>query len=136
MQSNLSTVRAVFDAFGRGDIEFIVGRLADGVEWEYGVCATEVPWYRNRRGHEGAREFFASLAAVEFKTFLPKAFLHEATCDAVAVLIDSDYVVRATGKLVSYVDAVLLFRFDAEGRIARFAHRVDLTQASRALVAA
>lgn len=135
MHDNLATTRAIFEAFGRGDVPFIIERLADDVQWEYGVCATEVPWYRNRVGHAGAREFFASLAAVEFETFAPKAFLHDATKNVVAVLIDSDYVVRATGKLVSYVDAVLLLRFDAQGRVSHFAHRVDLSQAARALAA-
>lgn len=135
MHDNVATTRAIFEAFGRGDVPFILERLADDVQWEYGVCATKVPWYVNRVGRAGAGEFFASLAAVEFKTFVPKAYLHDDAGDVVAVLIDSDYVVRATGKLVSYVDAVLLLRFDAQGRVSHFAHRVDLSQAASALAA-
>lgn len=133
MPDNVTTARAIFDAFGRGDVPYILEQLADDVQWEYGICATTVAWYQHRQGHAGAVAFFESLQGVDFLSFVPKAFLHDAAQDAVAVLVDSDYLVRASGKRVSYVDAVLLLRFDAEGRVSHFAHRVDLLQAERAL---
>ena len=133
MANFVATTKAIFEAFASGNVEFILGQLADDVQWEYGICATEVPWYQNRLGRAGAVEFFQSLAGVEFRTFTAKAFLHDEQSDAVAVLVDSDYVIRATGALVSYVDAILLLRFNADGQLSHFAHRVDLTQAVRGL---
>ena len=133
MSQNLATTRAIFDAFARGDVLFILERLAADVQWEYGVSATDVPWYQNRSGRDGALEFFQSLAAIEFKTFQVKHLLENAEGTVVAALLDSDYVVRATGKLVSYIDAVMLFRFNAAGEVSHFAHRVDLSQAVQAV---
>lgn len=130
MSKSVETTKTIFAAFARGDVPFILERLAADVEWEYGVCATAVPWYQNRRGRAGAIGFFESLAAVEFQRFTPKAFLHDEADDTVAVVVDADYTVRATGALVSYEDAIMLFRFNPAGEVARFAHRVDLTQAA------
>lgn len=131
MTKPIEIVRSLYDAFGRGDVGFILDRLADDVEWEYGVVSNEVPWYQNQHGSNGAAAFFASLAAVEFHVFKPTAFLADG--DLVVVLLDSDYTVRATGARVVYEDAVMIWRLDAEGRVRRFAHRIDTHQAWWAL---
>lgn len=127
MTDNVARTRAVFDAFARGDVAFILDQLADDVAWEYGRVSNGVPWYQNRRGRAGAAEFFQSLAAVEFHVFAPTRFVGDG--DLVIVLLDSDYTVRATGRRVVYQDAVMLWRFDDAGRITHFAHRVDTHQA-------
>lgn len=123
----LATTRFIFNAFAQGDIPALLACLADDVEWEYGPVSQNVPWYQNRRGVAGAMEFFQSLAAVEFHKFETTAFLADG--DTVVVLLDSDYSIRSNGKRVVYEDAVFVVKFNAEGRIRRFAHRVDLHQA-------
>lgn len=123
----LETTRHIFNAFAEGDIPALLACLADDIEWEYGPCSQDVPWYQNRKGIAGAMEFFQSLAAVEFHKFETTAFLGDG--DTVVVLLDSDYSVRSNGRRVVYEDAVFVVRFDAEGKIRRFAHRVDLHQA-------
>jgi ketosteroid isomerase-like protein len=127
MRDNVATTKSLYEAFGRGDVPYILSRLADDVEWEYGVIANDVPWYQKRRGKEGALAFFQSLAAVEFHTFTPKLFLQHD--NLVVVLLDSEYTVRSSGGRVSYEDAVVLWRFNADGLVSHFAHRVDTHQA-------
>ena len=126
-RSPLDTTRFIFNAFAQGDIPALLACLADDIEWEYGPCSQDVPWYQNRTGIAGAMEFFQSLAAVEFHKFETTAFLAEG--NTVVVLLDSDYSVKANGNRVVYEDAVFVVRFNDEGKIRRFAHRVDLHQA-------
>lgn len=123
----LATTRHIFAAFARGDIPALLACLADDIEWEYGPVAQNIPWYQNRRGIAGASEFFHSLAAVEFHQFEPTAFLADG--DTVVVLLNSDYSIRSNGRRVVYEDAVFVVKFNAQGKIRRFAHRVDLHQA-------
>jgi ketosteroid isomerase-like protein len=40
---NSKIVQEMYAAFGRGDVPAILQRLADDVEWEYGVNSTDVP---------------------------------------------------------------------------------------------
>lgn len=126
-RSPLETTRFIFDAFARGDIAALLACLAEDVEWEYGTCSQNVPWYQNRRGRESVSAFFQSLAEVEFHRFETTRFIGEG--DTVLVLLDSDYTVRSTGGRVVYEDAVFVVKFDAHGMVRRFAHRVDLHQA-------
>jgi ketosteroid isomerase-like protein len=123
----IDTAKPTFSAFSRGDIPAIFACLAPDAQWEYGPVSQNVPWYQNRHGVEGATEFFQSLAACEFHQFDTTAFI--AGGDTVVVLVDSDYTVKKTGKRVVYEDAVFLLKFNADGKIAEFAHRVDLHQA-------
>jgi len=120
---NLPTVQAIYEAFGRGDVPAILSRLANTVEWEYGATSVEVPWLQARRGREGAAAFFASLAALDFKKFTPKTFLEGP--GVVVVLLDVEFVVKATGKIVAEEDQVHLWNFNEQGEISRFRHRVD-----------
>lgn len=127
MKTPIETTRHIFDCFDRGDVAAIIECCAPGIEWEYGVNSTDVPWYQPRRGIEGVQEFFAHLGKTTFTRFERTAYL--GGDDTVAVLVDADYTVAASGLRVVYEDAVLLFRYDDEGRLVRFAHRVDTHQA-------
>ena len=42
--SNIETVKAIYEAFGRGDVNAILDKLDDGVEWETTVPLSDVPW--------------------------------------------------------------------------------------------
>ena len=48
--SNTETVKAIYEAFGRGDVTTILDRLDDAVEWETTVPVSDVPWLQARRG--------------------------------------------------------------------------------------
>ena len=123
----IETAKHIFSAFSQGDVPAILASLSPDVQWEYGPVSQNVPWYQNRHGVEGATAFFQSLAGCEFHRFDTSAFIAE--LDTVVVLVDSEYTVKKTGKRVVYEDAVFLIKFNSDGRIRKFAHRVDLHQA-------
>lgn len=56
--TNIDTVHAVYEAFGRGDITAIMNVLADDIDWDYAITDAGVPWLRPRTGHAGALDFF------------------------------------------------------------------------------
>ena len=58
MSQNTDAVRAVHEAFQRGDIPGLLETLADDVEW---VVPESLPWGGSFRGREGVGEFFAQL---------------------------------------------------------------------------
>jgi ketosteroid isomerase-like protein len=124
--SNVHTIQEIYEAFGRGDVPAILTRLNERVEWEYGANPSEVPWLQRRHGREGAAAFFASLVAIEIQRFAPKAFFENS--QSVLVLLDIEFVVKATGKRVMEEDEVHIWHFDGQGKVARFRHRADTQQ--------
>jgi hypothetical protein len=71
----------------------------------------------------GGRGVFRGVGRSRVPTVEPKSFL--AGDNAVVVLLDAEYTVKATGRRVAYEDAVMIWRFNAAGEVVRFAHRVD-----------
>jgi ketosteroid isomerase-like protein len=124
--SNIETVKALYGAFGRGDIAAIMDFMADDIEWEYGMADNGVPWLRSQTGRDGAGQFFASLAGVEFYTFEPRLLLEGD--DTVVALIDVSFTVKETGVLVSEEDEIHIWTFDADGKVSRFCHKLDTHQ--------
>lgn len=124
--THLQTTREIYDAFGCGDDAAFLQRLAETVDWDYAATTAAVPWLQHRSGRAGAAAFLTSLAAIETRKFVPKAFLNDG--NVVVVLLDIEYVVRATGKTVVEEDAVHIWHFDQAGKVARFRHRVDTWQ--------
>lgn len=120
---NLQTTKAIVAAYLSGDVEGVLRHLADDVEWEYGSI-NNVPWYRLRRGRAEVVDFFRALEEVEIVRWQPKLFLGEG--NLTVVVLDSDYTVRSNGRRVVYEDCVLLLHFDANGKVKKFGHRVDL----------
>lgn len=121
--SNIATVSAMYAAFGRGDIPAILEHLSDSVEWEYGEPSTNVPWLQPRRGPAAVAGFFEDLRALDFHRFEITALAE--TGDLVIALFNIEVTVIATGKTVVEEDEVHLWRFDADGKVARFRHRAD-----------
>lgn len=123
---NIETVQAIYQAFGRGDVEAILGHLADDVEWEYGRIDAGVPWLKTRRGRAQVPAFFEALAGLELQRFQPKVVLGDG--NVVVALIDVALVVRATGRRIVEEDEVHLWHFDTDGRVLRFCHKLDAHQ--------
>ena len=69
--SNVETVQAIYQAFGRGDVATILDRLDDAVEWETTVPVSDVPWLQARRGKANIVGFFKSLAPLKITRFEP-----------------------------------------------------------------
>src|SRR5687767_4804767 len=126
--SNVKTVEALYEAFGRGDIPAILERLSDDIDWEYAYPAIEdVPWLRRRRGRAEVGAFFASLGELEFKSFAPTAIL-DAPNGVVVVLVEAELLVKKTGRKIVESPEIHLWHFDAHGRVFRFRHVVDTLQ--------
>jgi uncharacterized protein len=124
--SHAQSVQQIYEAFGKGDIEGILGRLADNVEWEYGITSTDVPWLQPRRGRAQVAAFFEALGAMDIHTFQPKAIIESG--HTVVALADFEATVKATGRRISEEDEVHVWHFDAAGKVSRFRHRADTHQ--------
>lgn len=120
---NLKTTQAIYAAFGRGDVPSILNALADDVEWEYAATANDAPWLKRGRGRDGAGSFFASLAGIEIHRFGVNTIL--AGENLTVALANIEFTVKATGKRVVEEDEVHIWRFNQQGKVARFRHRVD-----------
>ena len=121
--AHVETVREIYQAFGQGDFAAIIDRLAENVEWEYGVNSTNVPWLQPRRGKARVPEFFQSLADIEIHNFEPTRLLEQG--NIVVALINLDATVRGTGQRVVEEDEVHIWHFDTKGKVSRFRHRAD-----------
>lgn len=93
---NLQAVQEMYEAFGRGDVNAIVDRLADDVDWGVEPDSKIAPWH-GRRSKAEVPAFFQAIADTHDVTeFTPLAF---ATNDTdVMVVIRYGFKMRATGK--------------------------------------
>jgi len=99
-QDNLSIVKAIYDAVGSADIEAILGRVADDVDWAAEAASQAAPWYGQRAGQDGVASFFKDLASsVEISEFTPHAFA--AAGDDVHLLVNWTIRSIATGRSAS-----------------------------------
>ena len=82
-----------------------------------------MPWLQRRSGRDAVAGFFESLGALDFHAFTPKELLDGGA--VVVALIDIDVTVKATGKRITEVDEMHVWRFNAGGKVARFRHGAD-----------
>jgi ketosteroid isomerase-like protein len=119
------TVEAIYAAFGRGDMETILGALSEHVEWEHDAVDHGIPWLTPRQGRAEVAGFFEALRALEIRRFEPKRILAES--NVVVAVIHVGITVRATGRAINDVE-LHLWTFDAQGKVVRFRHIVDTHQ--------
>jgi ketosteroid isomerase-like protein len=124
--SNVETVQAIYEAFGRGDIPFILEQLADDVRWEDGAAADHgVPWLKPGVGRDHVAGFFGELGAIEFRGFDVTNVMGDG--DVVMALIDLKATYNPTGKAFDGLE-VHVWRFGPDGKVASFNHVVDTHQ--------
>lgn len=121
--SNIQTVLTIYEAFGRGDVPTILGHLSEDVEWEPGVADIGVPWLTPRHGRSEVPGFFESLGALDIRRFEAKTLLERD--DVVVAILGLEFVVKATAHTVTDEDEIHIWRFDEQGRVASFGHKVD-----------
>jgi uncharacterized protein len=96
-ETNLQTIRGIYEAFGTGDVDSILEKVTDDVDWSADAAEDTAPWYGARKGKEGVAKFFADIAgAADVVSFEPRSFA--ANDDEVMVLIRSHLKIKATGK--------------------------------------
>jgi ketosteroid isomerase-like protein len=73
--SNTETIQAIYQAFGRGDIGFILDQLTDDVDWASCPDSKIAPWHGVRHGKAEVPGFFQALADnLQITEFTPLSF--------------------------------------------------------------
>lgn len=130
MQAHSQTVRDIYQAFGRGDVPFIVQRLAADVSWDPpGTSSAQragMPSLQPRQGREQVVEFFRVVGALQFHEFKLLDVVGEGDC--VAARVSVQYTVPATGGRVHDDSETHWWHFDAEGRVRCLRHAIDTAQ--------
>ena len=60
-EQNVETVKGMYEALGRGDIDAIVELVTDDVDWSTDAAIESAPWYGPRHGKAGVRSFFEGI---------------------------------------------------------------------------
>jgi hypothetical protein len=60
---NMKMVQAIYEAFGRGDVGFILDCVSDDVDWATDTSSTAAPWYGPHRGKAGVTDFFQAFGS-------------------------------------------------------------------------
>jgi ketosteroid isomerase-like protein len=95
-QQNVGTVQDIYEAFGRGDVQFIVDQLTDDIHWVSHFDAL-VPWAGDFSGKERVPLFFEAIfQSVKVEAFEPMEWI--VADDAVVSLGEFACRVRTTGK--------------------------------------
>ena len=122
-ETNQKTVEAVYAAFGRGDVDFIVQRVTEGTRWDFSAARSDVPWHGPFTSKADLPRFFQAMGEhVAFEAFEPRAFL--ASGRDVVVKLRVAYRVKRTGRFVDE-EQVQWWSFDDAGRIASLRHYED-----------
>lgn len=123
---NTVALAAIYDAFGRGDVAYILGQLADDVlfdaDWtDNHAQRAGVPHLMPRRGPAQVAEFFALIGAWRVDEFEVLDLIGSG--DQVVAEIRAGFTLPNGGRLVD--DELHLWTFDTEGKVTRFRHYVD-----------
>ena len=121
-----TTVAAVYEAFGRGDVAFILDQLANDVlfdaDWtgnhaQHAGVAHLMP----RRGPAQVAEFFALIGSWEVDRFEVLDLIGSGR--QVVAEIRAGFTLPNGGRFVD--DELHLWTFSAAGKVSRFRHYVD-----------
>jgi uncharacterized protein len=96
----IETVQGMYEAFGRGDVGFILDQLTDDVDWASCPGSDVAPWHGIHHGKAEVPNFFTALAdSLQITEFTPLSF---ASNDSdVMVVTRWGATAPATGKSVT-----------------------------------
>eukprot|EP00611_Tribonema_gayanum_P021700 TRINITY_DN4222_c0_g1_i1.p2 TRINITY_DN4222_c0_g1~~TRINITY_DN4222_c0_g1_i1.p2 ORF type:complete len:138 (-),score=55.43 TRINITY_DN4222_c0_g1_i1:436-849(-) len=126
MPSNLETVQAMYDAFDRGDIPFILSCFADNIEWDTRpeIAAHGLKLMQPRQGVEEAAGFFQMLHDdVDFERFEIKKLFDGG--DSVVVWLSVKFTYKPTGKAFEDTYCLSIWEFDADGKVLKYTQAED-----------
>jgi len=99
-EHNITAVKEIYDAVARGDVDAILDRVTDDVDWAAEAASSAAPWYGQRSGNGGAGSFYGDLASsIEITQFTPHS--HASSDDRVHLLVDWAFRSIATGRETS-----------------------------------
>lgn len=133
MSSHLETVRKIYEAFGRGDLDTITAALAADCQWEHwsdnSAQKAGVPWLQPRVGPAQVREFFELLGQMaQVREFSVRRLM--AGDQAVVAEIEIGLAVGG-GATVLRDEELHLWVFDATGKVCAMRHYVDTMKHAR-----
>ncbi len=119
--NNLETVKAIYEAFGKGDIPFILSRVDENVAWEkwndnYAQKA-DVPYMRERNNASGVLEFFVETGKLGITSFDVVSIMDGGNKIAVEFDIESERFGKE--------EEMHLWTFNDEGKVVGFRHYLD-----------
>lgn len=122
---NLASVRAIYEAFGTGDVPRIIELMADDVRWEHwddnSAQQAGVPSMQPRNGKAGVGEFFAVSASMGITDFKVMNMMEGGNQVAVSFVIESN--VPGGGHYRD--DEIHLWTFDDDGKVTALRHYLD-----------
>ena len=125
MTNHAATVAAIYEAFGRGDVESILAQLDERVRWEEWednrAQNAGVPWLAPRRGRDGALEFFRVVGGLTLHDFRVLKML--AGEDSVAAEVIVEFTTPAGARLRD--EEMHLWTLNDQGRVIRMRHYTD-----------
>jgi ketosteroid isomerase-like protein len=72
---SIKLIQAVYEAFGRGDVQFILDNVTDDVDWATDTASTAAPWYGPHHGKAGVTDFFQAFGStMTVQRFEPVSF--------------------------------------------------------------
>jgi ketosteroid isomerase-like protein len=120
--SNIDTVKAVYEAFGKGDVPAILEKLDPNVEWDTQYeSPAAAPWLEPRRGRDNVPGFFEALAPLQITRFEPFFFGEDGDQVVSIVNFEADH----KGKHYLQPFSAHLWTFGGDGKILSFRHMVD-----------
>jgi ketosteroid isomerase-like protein len=125
---NTKIVQECYEKFGAGDIEGLLSRLNDNIDWTT-PTVENAGFSGTRKGKTAVAEFFTQLAAEEtFSRFEPLEFV--AQDDKVVVIGELASTVTTTGKAFE-TEWVHIFHL-ANGKITSFKEFFDTAKTAKA----
>ena len=130
--ANLAVVGGIYEAFGRGDIDFILDQIAEDCAWEswldnHGQQAG-IPPMKPRQGRAGVAEFFAYVGTMQIQDFQVLDMLASDRQVAVEVQIS---IAMADGGSVTD-EELHLYSLNDAGKVNRMRHYVDTAKQVKA----
>jgi ketosteroid isomerase-like protein len=127
-QANIDLLKQAYDAYDKGDIQRLLGMLAQDIDWDLPEVEG-IPFTGKRQGLGQAADFFRIMRECqEPREFKPDRFI--AQDDLVVVLGHGSFTVKSTG--AEYSDEWChVFRVDG-GKIASFKEYCDTNKAAQA----
>jgi ketosteroid isomerase-like protein len=114
MSDNITTVQAIYEAFGTGDVEAILAVTADDVDFASEPDSKLAPWHGRRSKAEMPAFFGAIYENLDVTEFTPLTFTSSDT--DVNAVIRFGFTVKATGKS-GVMDIHHWWRFDDAGKV-------------------
>ena len=121
--SNTQTIQEIYGAFQRGDVQAILDRVTDDVDFNNDrVASRECPWNGDFSGKANLPGFFQALAqCLDFRVFEPRAFV--ASGDRVVVELRIESTLKKNGRPLEN-DVVHVWTF-AGDKVSGYRHYND-----------